>query len=64
MGTYERIKESLKDSMDKIVEFYEKGGIIICDGKSGILLEDIGLVEKGTYDRNKLLEAKINIFKY
>ena len=63
MGTYDRIKSRLKDSMSKIVEFYEKGGVIICNGKSGILLEDMGLVEKGTYDRTKLLEANNQYFR-
>ena len=56
-GTYERIKSKLKDSFDKFIEYYEKGGIIIANGKSAILLEDIGLVNKGTYDRSKILIA-------
>ena len=54
---YERIKSLLKDSFDQFIEYYEKGGVIISNGKSGVLLEDIGLVQKGTYDRTKLLLA-------
>lgn len=55
IGTYERIKSVLQGHLNKFVEFYEKGGVIIVNGKSTILLEDMGLVKKGTYNRDKLL---------
>ena len=55
-GVYERLKSKLKqEGFNKIRQFYESGGIIFATGKSGVLLEDIGLVKSGTYDRNKLL---------
>ena len=37
--------------IDKIKEFYENGGVIFANGKSGALLEEFGLVKKNTYDR-------------
>ena len=37
--------------IDKIKEFYENGGVIFANGKSGALLEEFGLVQKNTYDR-------------
>ena len=57
LGTYERIKSALQGYLNKFKEFYEKGGVIIANGKSTILLEDIGLVKKGTYNRDQLLQA-------
>ena len=55
-GVYERLKSKLKqEGFNKIRQFYDSGGVIFATGKSGVLLEDIGLVKSGTYDRNKLL---------
>ena len=55
-GVYERLKSKLKqEGFNKIRQFYDSGGVIFATGKSGVLLEDIGLVKSETYDRNKLL---------
>ena len=56
LGTEEIIKSRLGEKgIENIVEFYNKGGKIIVNGKSGTLLEDFGLMTKGVYDRTKLL---------
>jgi hypothetical protein len=44
-----------RDGINKIKDFYDKGGIIMVTGKSGTLFEDFGLITKGTYNRKKLL---------
>ena len=49
-----------KDGINKIIEFYNAGGIILVTGKSGALFEDFGLIAKGTYNRKKLLSIDTN----
>ena len=44
-----------KQGIQNIIDFFDKGGRIIVNGKSGTLLEDFGLMTKGMYDRTKLL---------
>jgi len=46
--------------VDKIKEFYNNGGIIYATGKTGALLEDMGLVAKNTYNRKLNLVAEGN----
>ena len=56
LGTDVIIKSKLGDKgMKNIVDYYNKGGKIIVNGKSGTLLEDFNLMVKGVYDRTKLL---------
>ena len=43
--------------LNNIKTFYDNGGIIFAAGKSGIFLEDMNLVQKGTYDRTKILSV-------
>ena len=47
-----------QNGIDKIKEFYNKGGIIFATGKSGVLLEEFGLVKKNTYNRKLVLLAE------
>ena len=59
LGTDDIIKAKLgENGKNKIIEFYKKGGTIIITGKSGVLFEDFGLISKGTYNRNKLLNIE------
>ena len=59
LGTDDIIKAKLgENGKNKIIEFYKKGGTIIVTGKSGVLFEDFGLISKGTYNRNKLLNIE------
>ena len=61
LGTDDIIKARLgQDGINKIKDFYNKGGTILITGKSGVLFEDFGLIQKGTYDRNKLLNIENN----
>lgn len=46
-----------QEGIDKIKEFYNNGGVIFATGRSGVLLEEIGLVAKGTYNRDFSLFA-------
>ena len=56
LGTEEIIKSKLGEKgIKNIVDYFNKGGKIIANGKSGTLLEDFGLMTKGVYDRTKLL---------
>ena len=58
LGTEEIIRSKLGiKGINNIKEYYNKGGKIIVSGKSGILLEDFGLMDKGVYDRKRLLTA-------
>ena len=43
--------------IQNIKNFYNNGGVIFANGKSGVLLEEFGLVAKNTYDRSKILLA-------
>lgn len=57
-GVYERLKNTLgEQGFKKIKEFYDKGGVIFATGKSGVLLEEVGLVKKNTYDQKQLLSV-------
>ena len=59
LGTDDIIKAKLgENGKNKIIEFYNKGGTILITGKSGVLFEDFGLISKGTYNRNKLLNIE------
>ena len=50
------IKSKLgQKGINNIIDYYNKGGKIIVNGKSGTLLEDFGLMTKGVYNRKKLL---------
>ena len=49
------ISKLTEQGIKNIVDFYNKGGKIIVNGKSGTLLEDFGLMEKEFYNKNKLL---------
>ena len=56
-GTDEIIKAKLGEKgIKEILNYYEKGGIIVITGKSGTLFEDFGLIQKGTYDRKRLFK--------
>ena len=56
-GTDEIIKAKLgEQGIKEILNYYNKGGIIIITGKSGTLFEDFGLIQKGTYDRKRLFK--------
>ena len=59
LGTDDIIKSKLgENGKNKIIDFYNKGGTILITGKSGVLFEDFGLIEKGTYNRTKLLNIE------
>ena len=49
------ISKLTQKGIDNIVDFYNKGGKILVNGKSGTLLEDFNLMKKGVYNRKKLL---------
>ena len=56
-GTDEIIKAKLgEQGIKEILNYYNKGGIIVITGKSGTLFEDFGLIQKGTYDRKRLFK--------
>ena len=56
LGTDDIIKSKLgQKGIQNIIEYFNKGGRIVVDGKSGTLLEDFGLMDKGVYNRSKLL---------
>ena len=56
LGTDTIIKSKLGEKgINNIISFFDKGGKIMVTGKSGTLLEDFGLMNKGVYDRTKLL---------
>ena len=56
LGTDDIIKSKLgQKGIQNIIEYFNRGGKIIVDGKSGTLLEDFGLMDKGVYNRSKLL---------
>ena len=56
LGTEEIIKCKLGEKgIKSIFDLYNRGGKIIVNWKSGTLLEDFGLMNKGVYDRTKLL---------
>ena len=61
-GVYERLKEKIKGTsgFQKIKEFFDSGGVIFATGKSGIILEEAGLVARGTYDSKTLLSVDNN----
>ena len=44
--------------MDNILKFYNAGGKIVITGKSGALFEDIGIIAKGTYNKNRILNVE------
>ena len=59
LGTDEIIKSKLgKNGMDNIYKFYNAGGKILITGKSGALFEDIGIIAKGTYNKNRILNVE------
>ena len=59
LGTDEIIKSKLgKDGMNNILNFYNAGGKIVITGKSGALFEDIGIIAKGTYNKNRILNVE------
>ena len=49
-----------QEGIDKILEYYNNGGVIFATGKSGALLEEFGLVKEGTYNRELTLQAAGN----
>ena len=54
--TEDIIKNALKDSgIKKIKEFVDNGGNILATGKSGFLLEKLGIVNNGFYKTDKYL---------
>ena len=56
LGTEDIIISKLGETgIKNIVNYYNAGGKIIVNGKSGILLEDFGLMAKGVYNRKKIL---------
>ena len=56
LGTEDLIKSKLgEQGIQNIKNYYNQGGKIIVNGKSGTLLEDFGLMKKGVYNRKKLL---------
>ena len=59
LGTDDIIKSKLgSEGIKKIQEFYKNGGSIIVTGKSGVLFEDFGIIEKGTYNRKKIFNVE------
>ena len=58
LGAESIIKTKL--NKNKIIDYYNKGGIIFVSGKSGILLQDFGLIAKGTYNQNYLVTVDTN----
>ena len=61
LGTDEIIKSKLgKDGMDNILKFYNAGGKIVITGKSGALFGDIGIIAKGTYNKNRILNVEVS----
>ena len=61
LGAESLIKSKLSPSgINKIIEYYNKGGVIFVTGKSGYLFQDFGLISKNTYNFNKLLTIDNN----
>ena len=59
LGAESLIKSKLtQQGINQIKNYYENGGIIFVDGKSGYLFEDFGLVTKGTYDPSLLVAVE------
>jgi len=44
--------------IDKIINFVNQGGNVLATGKSGFLLEKLGLIEEGSYITDKNLYYK------
>ena len=56
LGSESLIKSKLEQKgIDNIKAYFNKGGVIFVDGKSGALFEDFGLISQGTYDRSQLV---------
>ena len=59
LGSESLIKSKLgSDGIKKIKDYYDNGGIIFVDGKSGYLFEDFGFITKGTYNTTKLVAVE------
>ena len=55
-GVESLIKFTLtKKGIDQIKKYYANSGVIFSTGKSGYLLEDFGLIKKGSFNSKKLL---------
>ena len=58
-GTDDIIKTKLGEKgKQKILDYYNNGGIIIITGKSGTIFEDFGLIKEKTYDRTRLFSVQ------
>ena len=58
LGTANIIKSLLTDNgINALKTYFEKGGKIIATGKSVTILEECGLLKKGSYDRNHLFSS-------
>ena len=49
-----------QNGINKIKEFYNNGGVIFATGKSGVLMEEFGLMNKNSYNRKLELIAEGN----
>ena len=58
LGAESLIKSKLTGA--RLVDYYNKGGIIFVTGKSGVLFQDFGLIAKGTYNPSTLVTVDKN----